>query len=276
MNLSTKALRLTLPLLMLAAFTPAPALSAHSTCRAKLHIGGATVPGNGRTAKCADGDPACDSDGAADGGCDFRASLCFDSGGASCASDDVKHASMVPGPGFESLSEAFDAFEADSGQACTAPADVRVATHGRRKGRAVLKMSMGKGVERMTFVCQPSRRPAGATTFATIQQKVFDTTCATSSCHGSTAAAGGLSLAAGAAYGNLVGVPAANPAAATAGVLRVAPGDPDHSFLLQKLLGQIQATEGSRMPLVGTPPSPASMDLIRRWIAAGAPETAPF
>ena len=90
------------------------------------------------------------------------------------------------------------------------------------------------------------------------------------------AAAGGLNLAAGAAYGNLVGVAAANSAAAAAGALRVAPGDPDHSFLLRKLLGQIAPAEGSRMPLVGTPPSAANLDLIRRWIAAGAPETAPF
>ena len=73
-----------------------------------------------------------------------------------------------------------------------------------------------------------------------------------------------------------MGVAAANSAAAAAGALRVAPGDPDHSFLLRKLLGQIAPAEGSRMPLVGTPPSAANLDLIRRWIAAGAPETAPF
>jgi len=31
-----------------------------------------------------------------------------------------------------------------------------------------------------------------------------------------------------------------------------------------------------RMPLVGRPLTPAELDLIRRWITAGAPETAPF
>jgi len=263
-------------LVMLIAFTPVPTASARSSCRAKLKIGSSAAPGNGRAALCTDGDPACDADGAADGACDLRASLCFDNGGASCDPADVKSATMVPGPGFEALSGAFEALKGDAAPVCTAAADVRVATHGKRKGRAVLKMLNGKAAERLTFTCKPARHAGGSATFATIQQKVFDATCATPSCHGAAAAAGGLNLAAGSAYGNLVGISAANPAAGAAGVLRVVPGDPDHSFLLQKLLGQIGAAEGSRMPLVGTPVSPANLDLIRRWIAAGAPQTAPF
>jgi len=87
---------------------------------------------------------------------------------------------------------------------------------------------------------------------------------------------GGLNLAPGASYGGLVGVLSANPSAGAAGVLRVAPGNPDASFLLQKLSGNITPAEGVKMPLVGRPLSPAELDLIRRWIAAGAPETAPF
>ena len=42
------------------------------------------------------------------------------------------------------------------------------------------------------------------------------------------------------------------------------------------LVGNIKPSEGVRMPLVGRPLSAAELDLIRRWIAAGAPETAPF
>ena len=265
-----------LALMMLIAFAPVPAASARTSCKAKLQIGGSAASGNGRVTLCTDGDPACDSDGAADGGCEFRASLCFDNGGASCDSSDVKSASMAPAPGFEDLSAALEALKADVAPVCTAAAGVRVVTHGKRKGRAVLKMQSGKAVERLTFTCKPARHAGGSATFATIQQKVFDATCATPTCHGAAAAAGGLSLAAGAAYGNLVGVTAANPAAGGAGVLRVAPGDPDRSFLLQKLLGQLGTGEGSRMPLVGTPVSPANLDLIRRWIAAGASQTAPF
>jgi len=270
--------RTVLAVMVLVGFTTGEA-SARSTCRAKLQIGGAAAPGKGVMARCTDGTAACDSDGAADGGCTFSVSLCFDQGGASCSPDDVRQASIVPGAGFEGISAAMEALKGDAAPVCTAAADVRVATHGKRKGRAVLKMHTGKTIERLTFLCQPARNAGGSggsATFATIQKKVFDATCATPTCHGAAAAAGGLNLAAGAAYGNLVGVAAANPAAAAAGALRVAPGDPDHSFLLRKLLGQIAPAEGSRMPLVGTPPSAANLDLIRRWIAAGAPETAPF
>ena len=71
-------------------------------------------------------------------------------------------------------------------------------------------------------------------------------------------------------------MPAANPGAQAGGLLRVAPGNADSSFLLQKLLGNLTPAEGVRMPLVGRPPTPAQLDMIRRWIAAGAPETAPF
>ena len=152
------------------------------------------------------------------------------------------------------------------------------------KGRLALKLQrLGKGRRKtLALVCRPphhTRPPhpkGGGTTFATIQKKIFDASCATPTCHGAAAASGGLDLAAGSSYGNLVGVPAANPGAQAGGVLRVAPGNPDASFLLQKVLGNITPIEGVKMPLVGRPLSPAELDLIRRWIAAGAPETAPF
>jgi len=80
----------------------------------------------------------------------------------------------------------------------------------------------------------------------------------------------------GRVFDPLVGVPAANEAARTAGLLRVAPGDPDHSYLLLKLEGTLAAGEGVPMPLVGGPLPASAIDTIRRWIAAGAPETAPF
>src|SRR5213594_5113855 len=84
------------------------------------------------------------------------------------------------------------------------------------------------------------RNGEGGATFARdIQKKIFDSTCATPSCHGAGAASAGLDLSDGAAYSNLVGVPAANEAARAAGLLRVAPGDPDHSYLLLKLEGTL-------------------------------------
>jgi mono/diheme cytochrome c family protein len=112
-------------------------------------------------------------------------------------------------------------------------------------------------------------------TFATLQKRIFTPSCAIPSCHGS-AASGGLTLTADASYAQLVGVPATNPTAAAAGVLRVVPGDPDRSFLLRKLEGTLAGGEGEPMPRVGTTLSPALLDLVRRWIVAGAPADTPF
>ena len=51
-------------------------------------------------------------------------------------------------------------------------------------------------------------------------------------------------------------------------LMRVNPGDPDNSYLVQKLEGT--AASGVQMPFGGTPLSQATIDNIRDWIAAGA------
>src|SRR5437763_17137720 len=90
--------RTVLAVMLLVGFTTGEA-SARSTCRAKVQIGGAAAPGKGVMARCTDGTAACDSDGAADGGCSFSVSLCFDQGGEGCSQDDVGQAGVVPGAG---------------------------------------------------------------------------------------------------------------------------------------------------------------------------------
>jgi hypothetical protein len=51
-------------------------------------------------------------------------------------------------------------------------------------------------------------------------------------------------------------------------VLRVAPGDADASYLVQKLEGT--AAVGGQMP-VGSPPlDQATIDIVRAWIDSGA------
>jgi mono/diheme cytochrome c family protein len=128
--------------------------------------------------------------------------------------------------------------------------------------------------DRVVLVCgRPPRRPSA--TFATIQRRIFARSCATLSCHGA-AAAGGLGLAPDSAYADLVGVAPNNVVARAAGLLRVTPGDPGRSFLLRKVEGAVAAGEGERMPQVGPSLSARSIDLLRRWILAGAPATAPF
>ena len=53
---------------------------------------------------------------------------------------------------------------------------------------------------------------------------------------------------------------------------RVEPGDPDNSYLVQKVEGT--AAVGGRMPLGGDRLPDAEIDLIRQWISEGANEGA--
>ena len=229
---------------------------------------------------CTDGDSACDTGQSADGICQYHVSLCFKTAAkGACAREEIEGMSVTAGPGLEGLVGAMTRFKTNlTADSCTEPVDVQVQTRGKRIGRTLLKAKGPAGRERYTFVCRPSHQGGGSSaTFAKdIQKKIFDSTCATPSCHGAGAASAGLDLSDGAAYSNLVGVPAANEAARAAGLLRVAPGDPDHSYLLLKLEGKLGPDEGVQMPLVGGPLPASAIDAIRRWIAAGAPETAPF
>ncbi len=53
-------------------------------------------------------------------------------------------------------------------------------------------------------------------------------------------------------------------------VLRVAPMDPDNSYLIRKLEGAAGIT-GAQMPLGGPALDQAVIDEIRQWIMDGAP-----
>ena len=112
-----------------------------------------------------------------------------------------------------------------------------------------------------------------AASFDSIQQSIFTPHCLSAGCHNSTDQANNLVLEPGAAYANLVSARCFNQAAQTAGLLRVVPGDPDHSFLLIKLTLAGASTLGSSMPLNQSPLAPADIDLVRNWILAGAPNS---
>jgi hypothetical protein len=113
--------------------------------------------------------------------------------------------------------------------------------------------------------------PAGAggglrPSFGSIQSNVFAPVC--EQCHSGAGAPEGLRLDAANAYALLVGVPSSQEP----GFQRVSAGDPNNSYLIQKLEGR--AGTGERMP-AGLPPLPQStIDVIRAWIAAGAPADA--
>ncbi len=53
-------------------------------------------------------------------------------------------------------------------------------------------------------------------------------------------------------------------------MLRVKPGDPANSYLVQKLEGAAGIT-GERMPLGGPFLDQATIDKVKSWIASGAP-----
>jgi hypothetical protein len=100
--------------------------------------------------------------------------------------------------------------------------------------------------------------------FSEIQAAVFTPTCAVSGCHRGAGAQQGLQLDETNSYTLLVGV-ASNE---DAGVLRVSPGDPNNSYLIQKLEGS--ASTGEQMPFGATPLDQATIDNIRTWITNGA------
>jgi uncharacterized protein involved in high-affinity Fe2+ transport len=99
-----------------------------------------------------------------------------------------------------------------------------------------------------------------------IQAAVFTPTCATSNCHNGANPSGGLDLRdADTSFAQLVDVPSDDDPM----IFRVAPGDPDNSYLVQKIEGT--AAQGQQMPPGGAAPlSQAEIDAIRQWITDGA------
>jgi hypothetical protein len=115
--------------------------------------------------------------------------------------------------------------------------------------------------------------PEPAPTFIDVQIALHASGCSEGGCHSPPEGQAGLELV-DAPWENLVGVPVT-----TCGVedqrRRVVPGQPTRSYLMNKLRGR-ELCGGSRMPLgcddTAARPCmrPERIDLIERWIAAGA------
>ena len=257
------------------------ALASSASARCRLQVKLASGSAFTRSARCRDGDPACDSDDKTDSTCDFRASLCFSANSVACDAADLSQMTISSAPGLGAISGVLEQFKTSAvpGALCTEPATVTVPLGAKKKAQLAMKVLGAHGSQRFAFVCQKpkgAKTPKGATFAKDIQKKIFDTTCATEFCHGANAASAGLDLSAGAAIANLVDVPAAAQGAKDAHLLRVAPGDPDDSFLMLKIEPHLGPNEGVPMPLVGGPLPASDIDTIRRWIAAGASDTASF
>jgi hypothetical protein len=96
-------------------------------------------------------------------------------------------------------------------------------------------------------------------------QPIFAANCLI--CHQGAAGIGGLSLDPAAAYNNLVNKPSTESS-----LMRVVPGAPEKSYLLNKVLGtQTQAGGiGAQMPFNAPPLSQDMVNKIQQWISQGA------
>jgi hypothetical protein len=96
--------------------------------------------------------------------------------------------------------------------------------------------------------------------FAKHVQPIFNSRCAISGCHVQPNPRADLVLSEGVSYNNIVDVPAVN----FTGV-RVIPGQPSQSVLYLLV-------EAGDMPATGPPLSDVQVEIIRTWIADGAPD----
>jgi len=125
--------------------------------------------------------------------------------------------------------------------------------------------------EKLSDVAGPT--PSLTPTFSSIQREIFNTTDSSGrlfciGCHTDSGRtpAGGLVLLEGRSYQALVG----QPSRFKAGAIFVVPGDPNASYLVQKLESAADMV-GTRMPRGSGPYlTSGQMQIIRRWIELGA------
>jgi hypothetical protein len=257
-----------------------------------------------REIRCTDNDPACDED-TTPGACAFHVEVCLnvsDGSLPSCAHQALTSYGIDnPQPDtnplhdfdFQTLEDRVDfltlPLDASDHDICSGlsnmvlPLPVRLRSSGvalYRRGRKTLRAVLGgptvEDKDRLKMTCIPAAGTApcdGITsTFQQLEAHVFPT-CARSTCHNIAQGVHDMSLAPGEAYANLVGVAPQNPTAQGAGKLRVAPGHPENSFLVDKLRGMLVAGEGERMPRGLKRLDALRIQLVQDWIAAGAPAT---
>jgi DNA-binding beta-propeller fold protein YncE len=129
-----------------------------AACSLAWQVAGDTVPTDRAVVRCQDGDPACDADGVADGGCTFTVALCA----AGCAVEGLR----VRGPNATALA-------APVSDGCGAVRPLRVALRGRRRRRIVLRAVDRPGRARVALTCMAS--PAARAGIAAVVTTDFET-----------------------------------------------------------------------------------------------------
>ncbi len=107
----------------------------------------------------------------------------------------------------------------------------------------------------------------GTLSFSGGVQPIFTDNCAFTQCHAGASPQADMNLSEGMAYQNIVNVSSRQVST----MVRVAPGEPDSSYLVLKIEGRAGSVGGvaTRMPLGGML-TQAQIDTIRRWMENGA------
>lgn len=112
--------------------------------------------------------------------------------------------------------------------------------------------------------CDDSEEPTGADPrLSMIQAEIFTPSCTQASCHDADGPESDLDLTEGASHGSLVGV-----SGQLSSTVRVVPGDPDNSLLIQALEGT--APDPIRSMPIGLMLEQDQIDIVRQWIEDGA------
>jgi hypothetical protein len=252
-----------------------------------------------RDIRCVDGDPTCD-DAPAPGVCGFHVGVCLnvtDPALPACAPADLEGYAVENEQPDTNPRHDFDLqgledelvfltlpVAASQQNVCTANVPMSVYLPVWRKGKKTIRATLTGAsaatvdFDKMKLICLPAENASPcdtvSSTFDQIERTIFTpTSCGRSTCHNVAQEPHDMSLAPGEAYANLVGVPPANLTARNAGKLRVDPGNPGNSFILDKLHGTLAVGEGDPMPLQLKRLPSNAIALVEEWIAAGAPAT---
>lgn len=108
--------------------------------------------------------------------------------------------------------------------------------------------------------------PGGGVSLELLQTSIFTPKCAFFGCHDATTRSEGVDLSSAEdSFNSLVGVPSV-----CAGRIRVVPGEPEASYLLDKVGAGDDVPCSDIMPLGAPRLDDAEVALLRAWIAEGA------